>query len=101
MSAELETARVQIAQQAKALKMADAQAVQLVAAQAVLAEVQKRADSFAVMLESEREATKHAQEKAEAAIAEEARLAGKLDVRCNNRNLLRKRLYSSYKLNLQ
>ena len=79
MSAELETARAQIAQQAQSLKQAEAQAAQLVAAQAVLAEVQKRADSFAAMLEAEREATKHAQDKAEAAIAEAARLAGKLD----------------------
>lgn len=79
MSSELETARAQIAQQAQALKQAEAQAAQLVAAQAVLAEVQKRADSFAAMLEAEREATKHAQNKAEAAIAEAARLAGKLE----------------------
>lgn len=69
MSSELETARAQIAQQAQALKQAEAQAAQLVAAQAVLAEV----------LEAEREATKHAQNKAEAAIAEAARLAGKLE----------------------
>jgi hypothetical protein len=79
MSAELETARAQIAQQAQALKQAEAQAAQLVAAQAVLAEVQKRADSFAAMLETEKEATRLAQSKAEAAIAEASKLAGKLE----------------------
>jgi chromosome segregation ATPase len=79
MSAELDTARAQIAQQAHALNLAEAQAAQLVAAQAVLAEVQKRADSFAAMLETEREATRLAQAKAEAAIADAAKLAGKLE----------------------
>jgi chromosome segregation ATPase len=79
MSAELETARAQIFQQAHALKQAEALAAQLVAAQAVLAEVQKRADSFAAMLEAEREATRLAQSKAEAAIAEASKLAGKLE----------------------
>ena len=79
VSADLEAARIQIAQQAQALKQAEAQAAQLAAAQAVLAEGQKRADSFAAMLEAEREATKHAQDKAEAAIAEAANLAGKLE----------------------
>lgn len=79
MSAELDTARAQIAQQVQALNLAEAQAAQLVAAQAVLAEVQKRADSFAAMLETEREATRLAQEKAEAAIADAAKLAGKLE----------------------
>jgi hypothetical protein len=80
MSAELDTARAQIAQQAHALNLAEAQAAQLVAAQAVLAEVQKRADSFAAMLETEREATRLAQAKAEVAIADAAKLAGKLEI---------------------
>lgn len=79
MSAELEIARAQIFQQAHALKQAEAHAAQLVAAQAVLAEVQKRADGFAAMLETEREATRLAQSKAEAAIAEASKLAGKLE----------------------
>lgn len=79
VSADLEAARAQIAQQAQALKQAEALAAQLVAAQAVLAEVQKRADSFSAMLEAEREATRLAQDKAEAAIAEAANLAGKLE----------------------
>lgn len=79
MSSELETARIQMAQQAQALKEAEAQAAQLVAAEAVLKEVRKQAESFAALLEAEREATKHAQDKAEVAIAEAARLAGKLE----------------------
>ncbi len=79
MGSELETARIQMAQQAQALKEAEAQAAQLVAAEAVLKEVRKQAESFAALLEAEREATKHAQDKAEVAIAEAARLAGKLE----------------------
>ena len=90
MSAELETARAQIAQQAQALKQAEAQAAQLVAAQAVLAEVQKRADSFAAMLETEREATRLAQSKAEAAIAEAANLAGKLEALSKPKSVAKK-----------
>ena len=90
MSAELETARTQIAQQAQALKQAEAQAAQLVAAQAVLAEVQKRADSFAVMLETEKEATRLAQAKAETAIAEAANLAGKLEALSKQKTVAKK-----------
>lgn len=90
MSAELETARAQIAQQAQALKQAEAQAVQLVAAQAVLAEVQKRADSFAAMLEAEREAIRLAQAKAETAIAEAANLAGKLEALSKQKTVAKK-----------
>ena len=90
MSAELETARAQIEQQAQALKQAEAQAAQLVAAQAVLAEVQKRADSFAVMLETEKEATRLAQAKAETAIAEAANLAGKLEALSKQKTVAKK-----------
>jgi chromosome segregation ATPase len=90
VSADLEAARIQIAQQAQALKQAEAQAAQLAAAQAVLAEVQKRADSFAAMLEAEREATKHAQAKAETAIAEAANLAGKLEALSKQKTVAKK-----------
>lgn len=90
VSADLEAARAQIAQQAQALKQAEAQAVQLVAAQAVLAEVQKRADSFAAMLEAEREATRLAQAKAETAIAEAANLAGKLEALSKQKTVAKK-----------
>ena len=86
MSAELETARAQIEQQAHALKLSEVQAVQLIAAQeaahtaqATLAEAQKRADGLAALLEQERESMRQAQAKAESAIAEAARLAGKLE----------------------
>ena len=90
VSADLEAARAQIAQQAQALKQAEAQAAQLVAAQAVLAEVQKRADSFAVMLETEKEATRLAQAKAETAIAEAANLAGKLEALSKQKTVAKK-----------
>lgn len=90
VSADLEAARAQIAQQAQALKQAEALAAQLVAAQAVLAEVQKRADSFAAMLEAEREATRLAQDKAEAAIAEAANLAGKLEALSKQKTVAKK-----------
>ena len=90
VSADLEAARAQIAQQAQALKQAEAQAAQLVAAEAVLKEVQKRADSFAAMLEAEREATKHAQAKAETAIAEAANLAGKLEALSKQKTVAKK-----------
>ena len=79
MSAELETARAQIEQQAHALKLSEVQAVQLIAAQeaahtaqATLAEAQKRTDGLTALLEQ-------AQAKAESAIAEAAKLAGKLE----------------------
>lgn len=90
VSADLEAARAQIAQQAQALKQAEAQAAQLVAAQAVLAEVQKRADSFAAMLETEKEATRLAQAKAETAIAEAANLAGKLEALSKQKTVAKK-----------
>lgn len=90
VSADLEAARIQIAQQAQALKQAEAQAAQLVAAQAVLAEVQKRADSFAAMLETEKEATRLAQAKAETAIAEAANLAGKLEALSKQKTVAKK-----------
>jgi chromosome segregation ATPase len=80
MSFELEAARAQIDQQADALRRAQEQASQLAVAQAVLAEVQKRADGLAALLEQERNATQIVQAKAEAAIAEAANLAGKLSV---------------------
>jgi chromosome segregation ATPase len=80
MSFELEAARAQIDQQADALRRAQEQASQLAVAQAVLAEVQKRADGLAALVEQERNATQIAQAKAEAAIAEAANLAGKLSV---------------------
>ena len=85
MSAELETARAQIEQQAHALKLSEVQAVQLIAAQeaahtaqAALAEAQKRADGLAALLEQERAATREAQAKAEKALTDAAKLEGKL-----------------------
>lgn len=79
LSAELDAARLQIERQATALKQAEEQAAQLVAARAVLAEVERRANSWAALLDQEREATKLAQAKAEAAIADAGRLKGKLE----------------------
>ena len=48
-------------------------------AQAALAEAQKRADGLAALLEQERAATKEAQAKAEKALTDAAKLAGKLE----------------------
>lgn len=48
-------------------------------AQAALAEAQKRADGLAALLEQERAATKEARAKAEKALTDAAKLAGKLE----------------------
>lgn len=79
LAAELDTAKAQIEQQAQQLAQAQAQAAQAQAAQAALAEAQKRADGLAALLEQERAATKEAQAKAEKALTDAAKLAGKLD----------------------
>ncbi|WP_215843663.1 DNA-binding protein [Acidithiobacillus montserratensis] len=86
LSAELEAARVLIKQQGEALQRAEAQAEQLAeakataqAAQAALAEARARVDGLVVLLEQERAEKKEAQAKAELAIAESAKLTGKLE----------------------
>jgi len=76
MTVELEAVRAQIKQQgielAAALESAQT-------ANAALTEAQKRADGLAVLLEQERAQTREAQGKAEKAIADAAKLAGKLE----------------------
>ena len=76
MTVELESARAQIKHQgielAAALESAQT-------ANATLTEAQKRADGLAVLLEQERAQTREAQGKAEKAIADAAKLAGKLE----------------------
>lgn len=75
MTMELEAARAQIKHQgielAAALESAQT-------ANAALTEAQKRADGLAALLEQERAQTREAQGKAEKAIADAAKLAGKL-----------------------
>ena len=55
--------------------------------QAALAEVRRRSDSLAELLERERTLSKEMQAKAETAIADAARLAGKLEVLQAQNNL--------------
>lgn len=77
MAAELESARKQLEQQSALLS--DAQE-STQTSQAALAEAQRRSDSLAELLERERTLSKEMQAKAEKAIADAARLAGKLEV---------------------
>lgn len=77
MAAELESTRNQLEQQGALLSAAQ-EATQT--SQAALAEAQRRSDSLAELLERERTLSKEMQAKAEKAIADAARLAGKLEV---------------------
>lgn len=77
MATELESTRKQLEQQGELLHTAQETAH---TAQAGLAEAQRRADGLAELLERERALSKEIQGKAEKAIADAARLAGKLDV---------------------
>ena len=77
MAAELESTRKRLEQQEALLHTARAATD---TAQAALAEAQKRADSLTELLERERVLSAEMQSKAEKAIAEAARLAGKLEV---------------------
>ncbi|EFI6360628.1 hypothetical protein GT032_24310 [Escherichia coli] len=79
LAAELDAAKAQLEQQAQQLAQAQAQAAQAHTAQAALAEAQKRADGLADLLEKERAATRLAQDKAEKALTDAAKLAGKLE----------------------
>lgn len=85
VTADLDAARAQIAQQAEALKQADMQAAQLAAAQeaahtaqAALAEAQKRADGLAALLDQERAARLAADQQAATAREAAAELRGRL-----------------------
>ena len=84
MAAELESTRKQLEQQGAVLSAAQ-EAVQT--SQAALAEVRRRSDSLAELLERERTLSKEMQAKAETAIADAARLAGKLEVLQAQNNL--------------
>lgn len=84
MAAELESTRKQLEQQGVVLSAAQ-EAVQT--SQAALAEVRRRSDSLAELLERERTLSKEMQAKAETAIADAARLAGKLEVLQAQNNL--------------
>lgn len=77
MAAGLESTRKQLEQQGALLSAAQ-EATQT--SQAALAEAQRRSDSLAELLERERTLSKEMQAKAEKAIADAARLAGKLEV---------------------
>ena len=77
LAAELESTRKRLEQQEALLHTARAATD---TAQAALAEAQKRADSLTELLERERVLSAEMQSKAEKAIAEAARLAGKLEV---------------------
>ncbi len=84
MAAELESTRKQLEQQGVVLSAAQ-EAVQT--SQAALAEVRRRSDSLTELLERERTLSKEMQAKAETAIADAARLAGKLEVLQAQNNL--------------
>ena len=84
MAAELESTRKQLEQQGAVLS-ATQEAVQT--SQAALAEVRRRSDSLTELLERERTLSKEMQAKAETAIADAARLAGKLEVLQAQNNL--------------
>ena len=84
MAAELESTRKQLEQQGAVLSAAQ-EAVQT--SQAALAEVRRRSDSLTELLERERTLSKEMQAKAETAIADAARLAGKLEVLQAQNNL--------------
>ena len=77
LAAELESTRKRLEQQEALLHTARAATD---TAQAALAEAQKRADSLTELLERERVLSAEMQSKAEKAIADAARLAGKLEV---------------------
>ena len=77
MAAELESTRKQLEHQGALLSAAQ-EATQT--SQAALAEAQRRSDSLAELLERERTLSKEMQAKAEKAIADAARLAGKLEI---------------------
>ena len=77
MAAELESMRKQLEQQGTLLRSAQ-EAAQTT--QAALTEAQRRTDGLSELLERERALSKEMQAKAEKAIADAARLAGKLEV---------------------
>ena len=77
LAAELESTRKRLEQQEALLHTARAATD---TAQAALAEAQKRADSLTELLERERVLSAEMQSKAEKAIVDAARLAGKLEV---------------------
>lgn len=77
MAAELESMRKQLEQQGTLLRSAQ-EAAQTT--QAALTEAQRRTDGLSELLERERTLSKEMQTKAEKAIADAARLAGKLEV---------------------
>ena len=77
MAAELESMRKQLEQQGTLLRSARETAQ---TTQAALTEAQRRTDGLSELLERERALSKEMQAKAEKAIADAARLAGKLEV---------------------